>query len=189
MKNEESDGFFEVAHRHDRPVASLITYFLTSIIYATMQLAKKRPFISCSTANHSKPMKFSITNFWDNLVKLFVTTKLDFTFGSTITAYLGSFAKVSTPILSIIPWLNRHGVQGIVFLLCHVVWSCHVMQGVISQFMLCFVLRYHNIQEVVPPLCYILYHVANIYKELSFLFLHCHILLLWRRASDRYRIC
>ena len=79
-------------------------------------------------------------------MNLFVTTKLDFTFGSTITAYLGSFAKGSTPILSIIPWLNHHGVQGVDFLLCHIVRSCRVMQKVIPQFILCFVLRYHNIQ-------------------------------------------
>ena len=100
MRNEESDAIFEVKHRHGNPVISLQC---ASVIHIAMH-ENKAPIYKLSHSNTPNYSKFRLTDIRENRCTfLWCRTGVDISSRNNF-ANLGSFAKVSVPLESIIPY-------------------------------------------------------------------------------------
>ena len=106
MKNKKKlkivTTFSEVEHRHGYSVASHQCARVKLIIYITMH--KKHPFASYPTAKHQTTANLlDLQTFEKNQWTLLYNTGVNFSSRNSF-ANLCSFAKVSVPVKSIIPW-------------------------------------------------------------------------------------
>ena len=95
---------FCLSHGYARGNWSII-YFndLCKLIERYLYDSEKHPFSSYHAAKHSKRSKFAITHMWGKQVNfLLYNTGVDFISRNNF-ANLGSFAKFSVPVQSVIP--------------------------------------------------------------------------------------